>query len=91
MSKTIKIVRKPAKTVKVVKPAKKSAPKYKVNGRVLPLGKVVNVKVAGERVMRKNVILVAHPLRENTVQVRTGSRGRPSNLPVEQIERVRAL
>jgi hypothetical protein len=54
-----------------------------------PVGVPVNVKVAGERAMRKQVVLV--PLDKDTVRVFTGSRGRPAHLPVQSIERVRAL
>lgn len=57
----------------------------------LPLGVKVNVKVAGERTMRKSVILTAHTDRDNIVLVKTGGRGRPSHLPVEKIEKTRVL
>lgn len=49
----------------------------------------VNVKVRGEKAMRKGVTLAAND--GESVRVLTGKRGRPATLPVEQIEKTRAL
>jgi hypothetical protein len=56
-----------------------------------PMGVPLNIKVAGERTMRKGVRLAQHPSDPTLVRVLTGSRGRPSHLPVASIEKVRAL
>jgi hypothetical protein len=56
-----------------------------------PTGVPCNVKVAGERAMRKGVVLTPDPTDSSRVRVLTGRRGRPSVLPVESIEKVRAL
>lgn len=54
-----------------------------------PLRVPVNVKVAGERTMRKNVTLL--PASGGAFKVLTGRRGRPAVLTADQIEKVRAL
>jgi hypothetical protein len=54
-----------------------------------PVGVPVNVKVEGERALRRHVVLM--PLDKHTVRVLTGTRGRPSHLPVQSIQRVNAL
>lgn len=56
-----------------------------------PLNVPVNVKVQGERTMLKQVRLVPVDDSREVVKVLTGHRGRPSLLPIAQIERVRAL
>jgi hypothetical protein len=103
-TKTVKIVRKNTKTVAPAANTKakrvaaqdratkrNSTKRFKVGGEMLPLNKAVNIKVAGERVMRKNVVLVPSPSVPGAVLVRTGRRGRPAVLPVEQIEKFRVL
>lgn len=57
----------------------------------LPLGVPVNVKVKGERAMRKSVVLTQHPEFKHVLVVHTGRRGRPSHLHTSEVERVRAL
>lgn len=51
----------------------------------------VNVKVKGERTMRKGVSLSLHPSDSSLVVVHTGRRGRPAHLSLSRIEKVRAL
>lgn len=86
-----------AKVAKVTKPKVSASPKKPVGKRVmiggiaLPFGVPVNIKVAGERAMRKNVVLIRREDKPNTVFVKTGGRGRPANLDVTLIERFRAL
>lgn len=70
------------------------AKSYKIVRRNRPtfnLNVPCNVKVKGERTMRKGVVLVQHPTDPTMVLVRTGHRGRPANLPVADVERVRVL
>lgn len=55
------------------------------------LGVPLNVKVQGERAMRKNVVLDIHPTDSEFVVVRTGTRGRPAHLALASIEKVRVL
>jgi hypothetical protein len=87
--KTGKVSASPKKPVqKVVKPRTK---KIMVGGAPLVLNAPVNIKVAGERVMRKNVILALNESKPGFVMVKTGSRGRPANLDVTVIEKFRAL
>jgi hypothetical protein len=62
----------------------------KKGAKSFPLNVPVNIKVQGERSMRKNVILTHGPTK-GLVAVRTGRRGRPAHLDVAMIERVRAL
>lgn len=69
---------------KVIKVVRKARPKF-------PLNVPVNVKVEGERVMRKNVVLTMHPSDPSKVNVKTGRRGRPAILSLSNIEKVRAL
>lgn len=57
----------------------------------LPLNVPVNVKVRGERAMRKSVVLGLHPSDPFQVVVHTGRRGRPAHLPVAKIEKFRVL
>lgn len=60
-------------------------------GQRLPIGVPVNVKVKGERTMRKGVVLTTHPSDPFRVTVHTGRRGRPAFLAIENIERFRVL
>jgi hypothetical protein len=62
-----------------------------LNGEPVVLDVPANVKVKGEKAMRKNVVLTRDPDRADVVRVKTGKRGRPASLPVESIERTRAL
>jgi hypothetical protein len=55
------------------------------------LGVPVNVKIKGERAMRKHVVLDVHPSDPFKVVVKTGQRGRPAHVSLDSIERVRAL
>lgn len=57
----------------------------------VPLNVPVNVKVEGEKRMRKNVTLSVHPDDSDWLVVRTGRRGRPSHLHPSQIVKVTAL
>jgi hypothetical protein len=57
----------------------------------IPVGVPVNVKVRGERTMLKGVTLHQHATNKSLLTVRTGGRGRPSHLPIDRIESVRAL
>lgn len=77
--------------VKVTKTEPVATKKVRAPKFAFPVGVPVNVKVAGEKTMRKDVTLVAHPERRDVVLVKTGKRGRPSMLAVENIERARAL
>jgi hypothetical protein len=61
-----------------------------LDGTALPLDVPVNVKVKGERQMRKAVTLIDNGDGAQ-VRVKTGKRGRPATLAVENIEKVRAL
>ena len=56
----------------------------------LPLDVPANIKVEGEKVMRKCVTLVDNG-DGKSVRVLTGKRGRPATLPVESIVKARAL
>lgn len=56
----------------------------------LPLDVPANIKVKGEKTMRKGVTLVDNG-DGATVRVKTGKRGRPATLAVESIEKARAL
>lgn len=58
-------------------------------GNAVPLEVPVNVKVKGEKAMRKNVVLIENDA--ESVRVRTGKRGRPARLPVESILSTRTL
>lgn len=82
------VVRKPATAKHHVKKVARRRPSP-LDGT--PLGVPLNLKVKGERAMRKNVILREHPTDPYLVRVLTGGRGRPSHLNVEDIERVRVL
>ncbi len=93
VTKTKKVQQPVATSKKVVKVTKTEpvAKKVRAPKFAFPVGVPVNVKVVGERTMRKDVTLVAHPERRDVVLVKTGRRGRPSMLAVESIERARAL
>jgi hypothetical protein len=80
------VVRRSTKTAKV-----ESTTPRRRRTHNFPLDVAVNVKVAGERAMRKNVVLVQHPTDNTLLRVLTGSRGRPSHLAITDIEKVRAL
>lgn len=60
-----------------------------LNGNPVVLDEPANVKVKGEKAMRKGVTLKA--IDSETVKVLTGKRGRPGTLAVERIEKTRAL
>lgn len=60
-----------------------------LKGNALVLDTPANVKVKGERAMRKGVTLVRNTA--DTVRVKTGKRGRPATLSVDEIESTRAL
>lgn len=60
-----------------------------LDGNAIPLDVPVNVKVKGEKAQRKGVILAANG--GESVRVKTGKRGRPATLAVENIEKVKAL
>jgi len=83
------VVVKRQKTQEEPTPARKHAARRRSLG--FPLDVPVNVKVTGERAMRKGITLTAHPSDPTLVRVLTGGRGRPSHLAVSDIERVRAL
>lgn len=60
-----------------------------LKGNALALDTPANVKVKGEKSMRKGVTLVKNDAK--SVRVKTGKRGRPATLLIEQIESTRAL
>lgn len=60
-----------------------------LKGNALALDTPANVKVKGEKAMRKGVTLVKNDAK--SVRVKTGKRGRPATLLIEQIESTRAL
>lgn len=60
-------------------------------GEKIALDVPVNVKVKGEKAMRKGVTLTRDPESKSAVRVLTGKRGRPATLDAEQIERHRVL
>lgn len=57
----------------------------------IPFGVLVNVKVQGQRLMLKRVTLAPSDRDPFAVKVLTGRRGRPAILPLDNIERVRAI
>lgn len=82
-NKTITVRKSALKKTSVKRP---STPRFKFS-----VGVPVNVKVAGERTMLKGVTLLPIEGERGKVKVLSGGRGRPRHLPVEMIERVRAL
>jgi hypothetical protein len=90
MNTTKKVVRNTAAAKKVVVRRARKSSDVPVSG-AFPLDVPVNVKVAGERAMRKGVRLSAHPTDDTLVRVLSGGRGRPAHLPVSSIEKVRVL
>ena len=80
-----------SKRVVITKSHKTVAKKSRVTKPSFALGVPCNVKVVGERTMRKNVVLDLHPSDPEMVVVRTGRRGRPAHLALSSIEKVRAL
>lgn len=60
-----------------------------LKGNPVVLDTPANVKVKGEKAMRKGVTLVRND--DKSVRVKTGKRGRPATLFVDEIESTRAL